>query len=179
MKKVHEEITLKNIIKSDIPLFILLILLSLLCIPLIALILKYQLVSGIWGIVVSSIILVTIFSGFSIGMSKLLKALSKSTDSSIENELPEKRVNERKVKEFKTIGNGKCVIHKPTHIEFCPGMSEVLDIIDGDIKWRMERCNVTDKRLMKVLSGCKGGAKDKELIRINFCQFCGENIYTE
>lgn len=77
MKKVHTEITWKNIIKSDIPLFIILIILSLFCIPLIALILKYKLVSGVFGIVLSSIILLTAFSGFSMGMNNLLKALSK------------------------------------------------------------------------------------------------------
>ncbi len=77
MKKVHTEITWKNIIKSDIPLFIILIILSLFCISLIALILKYKLVSGVFGIVLSSIILLTAFSGFSMGMNNLLKVLSK------------------------------------------------------------------------------------------------------
>ena len=77
MKKAHERITWKNIVKSNIPLFVLLIILSLLCVPLIVLILKFKLLSGIFGTFVVSGITLVLATGFSIGMKNLINALSK------------------------------------------------------------------------------------------------------
>lgn len=77
MKKLHEGFILKDIVKSNITLYVLLIILSLLCIPLIVLILKFKILSGIFGtLVVMGIILVTAM-GFTIGMRNLINALSE------------------------------------------------------------------------------------------------------
>lgn len=77
MKKTNKEVTRENIIESNIPLFVLLIILSLLCIPLIVLILKFNVLSGIFGTLVVFGITLVLATGFSIGMKNLLNALSK------------------------------------------------------------------------------------------------------
>lgn len=77
MKKAHEEITWKNIIKSNIPLFVLLIILSLLCVPLIVLIIKFKLLSGIFGTFVVFGITLILATGFSMGMKNLINAISE------------------------------------------------------------------------------------------------------
>lgn len=76
MKKV-KKITWKNIVESNISLFFLLIILSLLCIPLIFLILKFKVLTGIFGTFVVSGIVYVAAAGFSAGMNNLLNALSK------------------------------------------------------------------------------------------------------
>jgi flagellin-like protein len=77
MKKTHKEITWQNMVKSNIPLYVLLIILSCLCIPLIVLIMKFKVISGIYGALVVFGITLVLATGFLIGMKNLLNALSK------------------------------------------------------------------------------------------------------